>query len=123
MAVAQHLGKAADDIERGAYLVEHIADECRFLLVGLLCQCLGSGQFFVLLFGRSTRCLQFSHVIGYGLLHGMEAVLQSANFVETRAGSYLTVEMTLGNVFRLHGQRHYRRHGLMNDEIAECQHE
>ena len=123
MAVAQHLGKAADNIERGAYLVEHIADECRLLLVGLLCQRLGSGQFLVLLLGRSTCRLQFCHVIDYGLLHGMETVLQSAHFVETRAGSYLPVEMTLGNILRLLGQRHYRRHSLVNDEIAEGQHD
>ena len=53
----------------------------------------------------------------------METVLQSAHFVETRAGSYLPVEVTLGNIFRLQGQCHYRRHSLMNDEIAEGQHD
>ena len=71
----QNLGKAHDDVERGAYLVCYVLYECCLLLLALHHEFRGLFQFLIVLLLLFAGLLYAVHVVVQRLLHGGKTVL------------------------------------------------
>ena len=118
----KHLGKAADDVEGGAYLVIHEVDEVCLATVGVHLQPIGLSQLIV---ERGELGIGVANVVDHpdqGALHEDEAVGQPSHAVTPRALRQRFVEVALGNAPGLFVEYLQWLNGVAHGLVAE-QHE
>ena len=128
--VAQHLGKAVDNVERRTYLVGYILQELVFLLVGLMRLFVGLGQILVHPLGLLVGLLQVQDMTTQGQLHLSKIILQATYHILTPTEADGLVEVAVGNVAdlagqvvkRLHHHRHYIEAEHQNEQQTKRKH-
>ena len=84
---------------------------------------LGDDQLLVTLLGLGLHTLQIADVIGDGLLHTDETVLQLSCLVDAFRMFEMTVKLSLSHLLCLVGKGFDWRDETVDNEITECQHQ